>query len=217
MNASEGLLHGINETDCFRLLISMVDQVPVDSPYETFSDVAKELFCDGIYNWGRIVTLFYFTYKLIMKVCTREEKKRSFLVLVFEGFRIINFECSCRMDCSICSRNRRPMDRSQRWLGTNSSFTNLLVQSLPSFFSLVGHSTRCCSSITVRYGRCFSQRCCSNIHGLLLFSTGLANKNTNRTRRYTIKEIVVIFDTIPLRYFIFCFLFLSVKQCSLVD
>ncbi len=46
----------------------MVDQVPIDSPYETFSDVAKELFCDGIYNWGRIVTLFYFTYKLLMKV-----------------------------------------------------------------------------------------------------------------------------------------------------
>lgn len=50
----------------------MVDQVPIDSPYETFSDVAKELFCDGIYNWGRIVTLFYFTYKLIMKVCEKE-------------------------------------------------------------------------------------------------------------------------------------------------
>jgi hypothetical protein len=59
---------------CFIFLIesknySMVDQVPSGSPYETFSDVAKELFCDGIYNWGRIVTLFYFTYKLIMKVC----------------------------------------------------------------------------------------------------------------------------------------------------
>ncbi len=49
----------------------MVAQVPVDSPYETFSDVAKELFCDGIYNWGRIVTLFYFTYKLIMKVSSK--------------------------------------------------------------------------------------------------------------------------------------------------
>jgi apoptosis regulator BAX len=46
----------------------MVNQVPVDSPYETFSDVAKELFADGVYNWGRIVTLFYFTYKLILKV-----------------------------------------------------------------------------------------------------------------------------------------------------
>ncbi len=54
----------------------MVEQVPIDSPYETFSDVAKELFCDGVYNWGRIVTLFYFTYKLIMKVCLR--KKVSF-------------------------------------------------------------------------------------------------------------------------------------------
>ncbi|CAF1337703.1 unnamed protein product, partial [Rotaria magnacalcarata] len=25
------------------------------------------LFRDGIYNWGRIVTLFFFTYKLIIK------------------------------------------------------------------------------------------------------------------------------------------------------
>jgi apoptosis regulator BAX len=53
----------------------MVAQVPIDSPYETFSDVAKELFCDGIYNWGRIVTLFYFTYKLIMKVSSRRENR----------------------------------------------------------------------------------------------------------------------------------------------
>ena len=53
----------------------MVAQVPVDSPYETFSDVAKELFCDGIYNWGRIVTLFYFTYKLIMKVSSKRRDR----------------------------------------------------------------------------------------------------------------------------------------------
>lgn len=50
------------------LLFSMVNQVPINSPYETFSSVAKELFADGIYNWGRIVTLFYFTYKLVLKV-----------------------------------------------------------------------------------------------------------------------------------------------------
>jgi hypothetical protein len=55
-------------------LISMVDQVPINSPYETFSAVAKELFCDGIYNWGRIVILFYFTYKLILKVRMKEKK-----------------------------------------------------------------------------------------------------------------------------------------------
>jgi apoptosis regulator BAX len=57
----------------------MVDQVPINSPYETFSDVAKELFCDGIYNWGRIVTLFYFTYKLILKVCIYYDNKSYYL------------------------------------------------------------------------------------------------------------------------------------------
>ena len=53
----------------------MVNQVSVNSPYETFSDVAKELFSDGIYNWGRIVTLFYFTYKLILKVNDKFEQQ----------------------------------------------------------------------------------------------------------------------------------------------
>ncbi|CAF0827138.1 unnamed protein product [Rotaria sp. Silwood1] len=56
-----------DELDADQRIKNMVDQVPINSPYETFSDVAKELFCDGIYNWGRIVTLFYFTYKLILK------------------------------------------------------------------------------------------------------------------------------------------------------
>ncbi|UJR27511.1 hypothetical protein I4U23_008795 [Adineta vaga] len=56
-----------DQLDADQRITSMVDQVSINSPYETFSDVAKELFCDGIYNWGRIVTLFYFTYKLILK------------------------------------------------------------------------------------------------------------------------------------------------------
>lgn len=59
----------------------MVDQVPINSPYETFSDVAKELFSDGIYNWGRIVILFYFTYKLILKV-----RERSFFFILCSCF-----------------------------------------------------------------------------------------------------------------------------------
>lgn len=56
-----------DELDADQRIRSMADQVATNSPYETFSDVAKELFADGIYNWGRIVTLFYFTYKLILK------------------------------------------------------------------------------------------------------------------------------------------------------
>lgn len=61
----------------------MVNQVPVDSPYETFSNVAKELFCDGIYNWGRIVTLFYFTYKLILKVCIHNKENIGLMPFPF--------------------------------------------------------------------------------------------------------------------------------------
>ncbi|CAF1094353.1 unnamed protein product [Adineta steineri] len=70
-----------DELDADQRIKSMVDQVPDDSPYETFSNVAKELFCDGIYNWGRIVTLFYFTYKLIMK-SVKDQTSSIFNVLV---------------------------------------------------------------------------------------------------------------------------------------
>ncbi|CAF1147416.1 unnamed protein product [Rotaria sp. Silwood1] len=49
----------------------MVDQVSINNPYETFVDVAKERFCNDIYNCGRIVAL-YFTYKLISKLLKDE-------------------------------------------------------------------------------------------------------------------------------------------------
>lgn len=92
-------------------LFSMVEQVPIHSPYETFSDVAKELFCDGIYNWGRIVTLFYFTYKLLLKVGQFRMMKMIYIsFLVDERSSLINFQCSDRMDRSIRSRNRRTLD-----------------------------------------------------------------------------------------------------------
>ncbi|CAF1013133.1 unnamed protein product [Adineta ricciae] len=61
-----------DQLDADQRITSMVNQVSINSPYETFSDVANELFCDGIYNWGRIVTLFYFTYKLILKSLKNE-------------------------------------------------------------------------------------------------------------------------------------------------
>jgi hypothetical protein len=77
----------------------MVDQVPINSPYETFSAVAKELFCDGIYNWGRIVILFYFTYKLILKVRMKEKNifvynARFSISIGTSRSTIIDFTCS---------------------------------------------------------------------------------------------------------------------------
>ena len=43
-------------------------RVTKDSAFETFLAVASQIFADGVYNWGRIVTLFYFGYKLAVQV-----------------------------------------------------------------------------------------------------------------------------------------------------
>lgn len=39
-----------------------------DSPREVFFRVAADMFADGHFNWGRIVALFYFATKLVLKV-----------------------------------------------------------------------------------------------------------------------------------------------------
>ena len=46
----------------------MIDGVSVDSSQATFMDVAREIFNDGQFNWGRVVMLFYFAYKMAKKV-----------------------------------------------------------------------------------------------------------------------------------------------------
>lgn len=48
----------------------MISQVHVskDTAFDTFLQVAKSIFEDGIVNWGRVVTLFYFGYKLAVQV-----------------------------------------------------------------------------------------------------------------------------------------------------
>lgn len=48
-------------------LISKV-QVSKDTAFDTFLQVAAQIFSDGVVNWGRIVTLFYFGYKLAVQV-----------------------------------------------------------------------------------------------------------------------------------------------------
>lgn len=45
-----------------------MSRVTPDSPKDTFFNVATEIFRDGIFNWGRVVALFYFAYKMIIKV-----------------------------------------------------------------------------------------------------------------------------------------------------
>ena len=46
----------------------LIDQITPDSPRKTFQNVTREIFKDGTFNWGRIVALFYFGYKMALKV-----------------------------------------------------------------------------------------------------------------------------------------------------
>ena len=51
------------------IFFSLILKISPDDPDASFRNIARELFSDGIINWGRIVALFYFAFKLIIKVC----------------------------------------------------------------------------------------------------------------------------------------------------
>ena len=46
----------------------MIESVPDESPIEAIIAVANVVFGDGEINWGRIVGVFYFAYRMCVKV-----------------------------------------------------------------------------------------------------------------------------------------------------
>ncbi|XP_010639059.1 apoptosis regulator BAX isoform X1 [Fukomys damarensis] len=61
-----------DELDSNMELQRMIAAVDTDSPREVFFRVAAEMFADGNFNWGRVVALFYFASKLVLKaLCTK--------------------------------------------------------------------------------------------------------------------------------------------------
>uniref|UniRef100_S4RTU5 Bcl-2 Bcl-2 homology region 1-3 domain-containing protein n=1 Tax=Petromyzon marinus TaxID=7757 RepID=S4RTU5_PETMA len=50
----------------------MIRNMPIESPRELFMRVAIQIFADGTFNWGRVVALFYFAYRLVMKAYSRQ-------------------------------------------------------------------------------------------------------------------------------------------------
>ena len=57
-----------DELDNNMELQRMIADVDTDSPREVFFRVAADMFADGNFNWGRVVALFYFASKLVLKV-----------------------------------------------------------------------------------------------------------------------------------------------------
>nr|XP_042702467.1 apoptosis regulator BAX [Chrysemys picta bellii] len=61
-----------DELDSNTELQSMIDRVGAHAPKDVFFRVAAEMFSDGTFNWGRVVALFYFACKLVLKaLCTK--------------------------------------------------------------------------------------------------------------------------------------------------
>jgi hypothetical protein len=46
----------------------LIKKVPPDAERKTFMSIAQQIFDDGVFNWGRVVALFYFAYKVCIKV-----------------------------------------------------------------------------------------------------------------------------------------------------
>lgn len=47
---------------------SMINDSALMPTKEVFMKVAMEIFSDGKFNWGRVVALFYFACRLVIKV-----------------------------------------------------------------------------------------------------------------------------------------------------
>ncbi|CAG2242767.1 BAX [Mytilus edulis] len=50
---------------------SLCSQVSPEATTDTFLTVAKSFFSDGVYNWGRVGSLFYFAYKMVVKALNK--------------------------------------------------------------------------------------------------------------------------------------------------
>lgn len=56
-----------DELDQDQKMQRIISKVPPDAPQQTFLNVANDFFRDGVITWGKIVALFYFGYKMVLK------------------------------------------------------------------------------------------------------------------------------------------------------
>ncbi|XP_046356744.1 apoptosis regulator BAX-like [Haliotis cracherodii] len=68
-------------------LQNLISQVPPDAQRSTFLNVAQSIFSDGVFNWGRVVALFYFAYKMALKALDKIPLVRAIINLVIDFLR----------------------------------------------------------------------------------------------------------------------------------
>lgn len=69
------LLHGYSNVNNLCLTAEyafpprMIENSGLSPTKDVFMRVAIEIFSDGKFSWGRVVALFYFACRLVIKVC----------------------------------------------------------------------------------------------------------------------------------------------------
>lgn len=89
----------------------MIADVDTDSPREVFFRVAADMFADGNFNWGRVVALFYFASKLVLKV---------------GSYRVISPEGTPLMSVRTWGVVRGP-GNGERWLCVKCLYLHLFI------------------------------------------------------------------------------------------
>ncbi|CAG5134679.1 unnamed protein product [Candidula unifasciata] len=76
-----------DDLDRDQKLQELVTKVPPEAERQTLLNVASRIFEDGIFNWGRVVALFYFAYKVCVKALDRIPLIRAVINLIVEFMR----------------------------------------------------------------------------------------------------------------------------------
>uniref|UniRef100_A0A0B6YFF8 Bcl-2 Bcl-2 homology region 1-3 domain-containing protein n=1 Tax=Arion vulgaris TaxID=1028688 RepID=A0A0B6YFF8_9EUPU len=76
-----------DDLDKDQKLQELVSKVPPEAERQTLLNVASNIFEDGVFNWGRVVALFYFAYKVCVKALDRIPLVRAIINLIVEFMR----------------------------------------------------------------------------------------------------------------------------------
>ncbi|GFS16532.1 apoptosis regulator BAX [Elysia marginata] len=76
-----------DDLDKDQKLQELVSKVPPEAESQVILNVAANIFEDGVFNWGRVVALFYFAYKVCVKALDRMPLVRAIINLIVDFMR----------------------------------------------------------------------------------------------------------------------------------